>query len=45
MLKLGICFGDGVVTYDKLFGERADSRQLVTFLKHPRFNRMADLLH
>src|SRR5712664_371386 len=45
MLQFRIDFGDSVVADHKLFGQGADSWQLIAVLKHACFDAVAYLLH
>ncbi len=45
MFEFRICLGYGVMTDDKLFGQRTDAGQLITLLKDACLDGMPDLLH
>jgi hypothetical protein len=45
MLQFRICFGNCVVTYDDLLGERANAGELLSGAQDARVDGMADLLH
>ena len=45
VFKLGIGFGNGVMTDDQLFRQCADSWQFISMLQDACFNGVPDLLH